>query len=138
MTKITNIDKKTLQNMRPQIEEALAALGAELGVTFKTGSGAYGGNQAHFKLEIKIDDPEVQEAAAKAEFDRYCGMFGLEPEHFGTEFTAGGKRYRLTGLALNRSKYPLKVHDLTLDKAVLLTDMAVPHIRKAYDEKVSA
>lgn len=132
MPKITNIDKKTLQSLRDKIEAALAPLGEELGLNFRTGNGSYGGNEGHFKLEMKIDDPAIQEAAERETFDRNCRFFDLEPQDFGAEFRSGGKQYKLVGLAINRTKYPLKVKILNEGgKSVLLTDMAVPMIKAA-------
>lgn len=140
MTKITKLDKKSLTDLRPEIDAALKELGERLGLKLRAGNGSYSpdGAEAHFKLEIKVDDPAVQEAAERAEFDRYCGMFDLIPEDFGLEFRAGSKRYKLLGLELKRRKWPLKVRDLDADKVVLLTDAAVLHIKMARPAKAAA
>lgn len=131
MTKITDLNKKSLTALRPQIDAALAELGERLGLKFTAGSGSYGGAIGHFKLQIAVDDPAIKEAADRAEFERYCGLYQLEPTDFGIEFAAGSKRYRLVGLQLSRSKYPIRVRDLAADKEVLLTDAAVLHIKAA-------
>lgn len=131
MTKITNIDKKAMIALRPQIDEALKELGERLGIEFHTGNGSYGGNEAHFKLTMKVSDPEIQEKAARDEFNRYCSYFDLKPEDLGKEFRAGSKRYKLIGLEMKRRKFPIRVMDLSANKVVLLTELAVPAIRAA-------
>lgn len=151
MTKITNIDKKTLVSLREPIEAALAELAAKTGLKFTVGSGSYGGANAHFKLEIAVDDPEVQVAKERDIWNRNCRFIGIDyadqensglrPEDFGTEFTAGGTLYRTTGIALTRSKYPIKVDVLSgpkKGKNLLLTELVVPHIRRATDAKAKA
>lgn len=153
--KITSIGKPELIALRPQIDAALAALGEQLGLKLRTGNASYSpdGAEAHFKLEIKVDDPAVQEAADRAEFERNCIMFrtgygpndkSLERSDFGIEFASGGRRYKLTGLELKRRKYPIKVRILAspnrddIGKTILLTEMAIHSIAAARPAKAEA
>lgn len=131
MTKITDINKAAMIALRPQIDAALKELGEKLGITFSAGNGSFGGAEAHFKLNMKVADPSIQEAAKRDEFARYCSLFDLQPEDYGKTFRAGRTEYRLIGLELKRSKYPLRVMNLTENKVVLLTDAVVPAIRAA-------
>jgi len=128
MTKITDLDKAAMIALRAHIDAALKELGEKLGVEFKAGNGGFAGNEAHFKLIIKVADPEIQEAANRRTFDLYCGAFGLKPEHFNKEFRAGSKTYRLIGFELKRRKFPIRVLDLNTNKVVLLTELAIPAI----------
>ena len=137
MTKITKIDKNTLVSLRPDIDAALAELGARLGLKFHAGNGSYGDNRAHFKLEIEVDDPAVQEAAARKEFEQYCGLYDLEPSDFGIEFKANGKTYRVCGLAMNRSKFPIKVLHVEENKVVLFGAMVAANIKLARTAKAA-
>jgi hypothetical protein len=138
MTKITQIDKPALLALRPQIDEALKELGERLGLSFSTGNGAYAGNAGHFKIEIKVDDPAVQEAAARKVFEQYAHMFGLEPTDFGIEFGTASKRYRLIGLNLNRPKWPFRVLSISENKEVFLGEMATLHIKMARPAQAEA
>lgn len=124
MTKITDLNKASLTALRPEIDAALAELGARFGLTFRAGNGSYAGDHAHFKLEIKVDDPAVQEAAAKADFDLMAPLFGLEASDYNREFGAGSKRYRLIGFEPKRRKWPFRVMDLNANKVVLLGEIA--------------
>lgn len=134
MTKITNIGKAELIGMRSRIEAALEQLGQELGVTFKTGNGSYGGNTGMLKLDIKVDDPEIQTKARQEEFNQYCSWFDLEPRHFGVTFRANrGIEYKVVGLNLKgRSrKYPIIVQEVATGKEICFSDMAVAAIKAA-------
>lgn len=146
MSKITTLDKRALISLRDPIEAALAKLGEELGLKFKVGSGSYGGATGHFKLEIAVDDPEVQTAKKREIWDANCRLIVLDynrmdetclrPEDFGTEFHGGKGRYRVTGLALKRQKYPIEVEVLDGPKkgaTQLFSTMAIPLIRAATD-----
>ena len=151
MHKIETINKGALIALRAPIEAALEALGAELGVKLRTGSGTYSpdGTTASIKLEILLDNPERQADAAKAAWDMNCryigadylapeGSTGLRPEDFGTEFVNKGVRYRTTGLELKRSKFPIRCEALSGPKAgstLLFGEIAVGTIRRATDAK---
>jgi hypothetical protein len=146
--KITKLDKVALKAIREPIEAELKALGERLGLELRIGSGSYSphGDEASFKLEIKVDDPALKEAAARAQWDANCHYVGvdyakpdetgLRPEDFGTEFQHRGNKCRTVGLALNRSKYPVKIEMLDgpdKGKVLLLTEQSVPVIRRATD-----
>jgi hypothetical protein len=149
--KITNLDKKSLVALRDPIEQALAELGQQLGLKFKVGSGSYGGATGHFKLEIAVDDPAVQEEKKRAQFNANCRHIGIDfndpensglrPEDFGAEFQSGGVRYKVVGLALSRSKCPIECLALSgpkEGKVLLFQDGLVRLIRAATDAKAKA
>lgn len=152
--KIAKLDKTALQNLRSPIEAELKALGERLGLTFNLGSGSYGdGAEASFKLVIRVDDPAVKAAAAKAEWDRSCRYIGLDyskpeetglrPEDFGTEFAYSGARMKTTGIAVKgrgSQKFPILVQivadgprGLKAGEIRMLPESAVPLIRAATD-----
>jgi hypothetical protein len=148
MTKITNLDKKSLGLLTPQMIAALATLGEQTGLKFEFAGGRFegSGDEATIKVKVIVDDPVKQEAAARSRWEANCKYIGLDfnrpqetglrPEDFGTEFVSGGTTYRTTGLALGRSKYPIEVEVLTgqkKGKRVFFTEQAVPAIRRATD-----
>ncbi|MEJ7831364.1 MAG: hypothetical protein WKF79_00480 [Nocardioides sp.] len=151
--KITKIDKAALINLRAPLEAELAALGERLGLKFEIGSGSYdpSGAEASFKLKMRVDDPALREAAARARWNGSCqwighkfdapdGTTGLRPEDFGTEFTSGGTTYHTTGLNPGRSKFCIAVDVMTgpkKGKAVAFDERAVPIIRRATDAKAA-
>lgn len=160
MTKITKLDRDALQNLREPIEAELKTLGERLGITLQLGNGTYSpdGAEASYKLVMKVDDPAVKLAAAKAEWDRNCTYIGIDfarpnetglrPEDFGTEFEYGGATFRTTGIALkgkNSQKFPILVVIVKAGprgggpgEVRMLPPQAVPIIRAATDAKAKA
>jgi hypothetical protein len=158
VTKITNLDRTALQNLRAPIESELAALGERLGISLKLGNGKFGdGAEATFQLVLKVEDEATKTAAAKAAWDRNCQYVGIDfarpdetglrAEDFGTEFTYGhgpkATRYRTTGIALKgkgSQKFPILVETLggpNNGKTMMLPEAAVPMIRAATDAKAN-
>lgn len=156
MTKIAKLDKAALIALRAPIEAELAALGERLGLTLKLGNGSFGdGAEASFKLVLRVDDPAIKVAAAKAEWDRNCRYVGIDfnrpdetglrPEDFGTEFPFNGGVMRTSGIATKgkgSQKFPILVEVVTPGRGTagskpgevrMLTEAAVPAIRAATD-----
>lgn len=163
MTKIAKLDKIALNALRAPIEAELIALGERLGLSLKLGNGSYGdGAEASFKLILKVDDPAVKAAAAKAEWDRNCRFIGIDyadventglrPEDFGTEFNYAASTYRTIGIATkgkNSQKFPILVETVkvggllpsggsAVGQIKMLPESAVKIIRAATDAKVAA
>jgi len=160
MTKITNLDRTALKNLRDPIEAELKALGERLGLSLTLGNGSFGdGAEASFKLILRVDDPATKEAAARAAWDRNCRYVGIDfnkpdetglrPEDFGTEFPYGGGTYRTTGIALKgrgSQKFPILAEIVKAGprakgqpgQTMMLPETAVPMIRAATDAKVAA
>lgn len=158
--KITKLDKIALTNLRDPIEAELKALGERLGLSLTLGNGRFGdGAEATFQLVLKVDDPAVKEAAARAEWNRNCRYVGIDfakpeetglrPEDFGTEFPYGGGTYRTTGIAVKgkgSQKFPILAAIVTPGPrskgqpgtVMMLPETAVPAIRTATDAKAKA
>lgn len=153
--KISKLDKAALKSLRDPIEAELKALGERLGLSLTIGGGTYGdGAEASFKLIMKVDDPAVKAAAAKAEWDRNCRYIGIDysdfensglrPEDLGTEFPYAGGVYRTVGIALKgkgSQKFPILCEIVSAGarggkagEIRMLPEQAVKMIRKASDE----
>ena len=151
---ISKLDKQALIALRDPINAELAALGERLGVTFRVGNGSYGdGAEASFKLEIRVNDPATAEAAARAIWNRNCGLIdyergGLRPEDFGTAFPFNGGVYRTTGIAVKgrgSQKFPILAvvvipgrNGGDVGQTRMLPEAAAAAIRRATDEKRAA
>lgn len=105
------ISKFTTQNMkllRQRLDAAIAAVGEEHGISIKCGNGGYGDAKAHFKIEllVKQADGTVYDAGAE-DFKSMAKLVGLEPSDLGKCFVFQNSRYRVTGLSLKRTKFPI-------------------------------
>lgn len=123
----TNIDKKFMVSMRPQIEDELVAMGKRLGVKFGIGHGSYGGDSGHFKLTIApLDvDGEAVDPRAKAFTDYFIGpkeghwdqeATMLEASDIFRNFMVAGSTYKITGYNHKAPKYPITAKALHTGK----------------------
>lgn len=102
-------------------EKIVALVNAELGPEWR---GEYAGgtietDRTRFTLRIRLAAMTEQAQAARdtnaeQEWQMGAGLVGLPADAFGREFNYRGTVYRITGLSLNRPKYPVnvvRVHD---------------------------
>lgn len=117
---ITQFDKATCRMLGQQLEKTLRAFAADYGLTVQSAGGRFTDLEFTSKVLFKVNNPELQTNAAREEWNRYCELFDLKPEDFGREFTAKDGTYRVSGIALNRSKFPVKATDAA-GKVMLFT-----------------
>lgn len=106
---MTVVDKKMLQTLRPEINEALKAIGAKFGIKLTTAAGSYdrSGLNGHFKLEIELEQTADGKSAEQAKFERDCSGFGFDKTDYRKCIDYGGKQYILTGFNSQARKNPL-------------------------------
>lgn len=126
----TSITKQLLVALRPELDAAIAAVGAKHGLSLKIGNGSYepDGASAKFQLLIGLlqegDDPSmsVERIKARAEYTRHAAIYGLEPEWLGRTFTrATGEKATIVGLMPNRTKFPVLCTVEGKPRGILLT-----------------
>jgi hypothetical protein len=105
---ITQFDKVTCKAIQDEMVAALQAVAQRHGLTVRGHGGTIGALDFVAKVRFEINDPAAATAAAKTEWDQYCSLFNLKPEHFGQSFKYGAGLYTICGLALGRSKKPIK------------------------------
>lgn len=125
---ITRFDKPTCRTLAKDIEAALAEVAKKHGVTIQYAGGRFQDTSLAMKLEVKVADPEVQAKAAQIEFASLAPLFRLTGAHYGREFTAQGKRYRLVGFQPRKRKYPIRAHDIAAGKDILFSEMIIDRI----------
>ena len=101
------VDRKFMQEARPRIEAALAALGAEYGVVFTVGRGSYdlSGSHGHFKLEVGTVGATGTVMSDEARtFRTFAPMWGMKPEDLGRTVVIGARRFKVVGARGRSSK----------------------------------
>lgn len=101
------MDKFTRENCRKisaRIQEALEAVGEELGVTIETGNGRFAADRFNLKLEIHLGEGVD---TGKRDWERTCIYFGLKPEDFGRSFRHAGTTFTVCGIKPKSKKYPI-------------------------------
>lgn len=91
--------------------EAVEAVQAALGdaVHVERGRVTYDDNAVTMKIVVSRVDAETGEAMtpARRDFERYCGIFGLEPGDLGATFKSRGRTYTIVGLKTRARTYPI-------------------------------
>lgn len=100
---IKKITPAVCKKIRNQINEDLAALGKEYGLTIHAGNASYDANAVTFKVECALEGFDRD----KEDFDQTHFLFDLPKDAYGKEFTFGGRKYTLVGLKPNRPKFPI-------------------------------
>lgn len=114
MAKIT---KAMLKEVREEMDKALEKVGNKYGVKFETGNASFDEYSFTFKVNGKATTTEDGESVEKKEWDKYCGMYGLKPEHFGQTIEANfGQKYQILGLKPSSRKNPIMLKDLRTGK----------------------
>ena len=111
MEKITSLSNRDeLRRLRAALDEALAPLGAELGLDLKMGTGRYDpdGDRMSFKVEAMLVGAEPEIAKEWRKMGEFLGpdFTGKEVEER-QEITIGVTRYRICGLKRRARKRPV-------------------------------
>jgi len=101
------VDRKFMQEARPRIEAALAALGAEYGVVFTVGRGTYdlSGSHGHFKLEVgTVSSGGTVMTEEARTFQMLAPLWGMKEGDLGRTVVIGGKGFKVVGARGRSSK----------------------------------
>lgn len=103
-----NMKQEQIKVIQQDLKAAFAAVGEKHRISIAMGSLTY--NDLYFTCPIKgrfLDAKGSTEEADKAEWDAYCGKFGLKADMFGQVFTIAGKTYKIIGIKPKARKYPV-------------------------------
>lgn len=129
MSKITKIGRPECARIRSLIEQQsdLREYLAEFGLKLDVGKMKYSDSDVKVQLTISLESYD----AAREDFEMHCHLFDLEPSHYGAEFIANGERFRLTGLNINRPKYPFSATRVKDNKQFKFTQSIADKVRIA-------
>jgi hypothetical protein len=109
MSKIKSFDRATCRLLGKKVEEALAPLAEELGISFDYKGGRFSSNAVTMKIEAATlsADGSVNSKEAEA-FKQLAKMYGFEDKDLNAEFTVGGDKYAIKGLNTRAHKMPIQ------------------------------
>ncbi len=122
------IDRNFLHGFNADAMKALAAVASKHGVTItrKNGSFARDGSYATIKFELASIGSEGESFTKEAqEFKLHAERYGMDPNSLGSIINFNGKKYRLTGLAPSRKKFPISAERVSDGKKFKLPASAV-------------
>lgn len=123
--KITKMDRNAARVISQEAQDALQRVVQKYGLTLKVEGGRFDPYAGTFSPKITFG--VVSEDGADADerqFKQYASLYGLKPEHFGCTFYSRGTAYKVVGLAMSRSKYPVRGQSMG-GKVMLFTADAV-------------
>jgi len=120
--KIESFDKKTVKNMREEINSALLKVTKKYGVTFSIGTIRFNTGEMRTKLmgsipSIKAKEVKLKKDNAPMDWKIQAPFFGFRGDEYGKTFTAKRKTFKVVGLNQRAKQYPVKVVDVKTGKS---------------------
>ena len=111
--KVSNFDKPTIKAIRMAMDNALAQVAQEYGITINTGNARFSGNEVIYKVRANIVDGATGTAITKeaTNWDLYKNSIGLGHFNVGDTITLQGKNFTLKGYNTRARKSPINIED---------------------------
>ena len=111
--KVTNFDKPTIKAIRMAMDNALAKVEKEYGITINTGNARFSGNEVTYKVKANIVDGATGTAITKeaTNWDLYKNSIGLSWLNVGDQILLQGKHFTLKGYNTRARKSPINIED---------------------------
>ena len=110
--KLTNFDKPTVKAIRMAMDNALAKVEKEYGITIKTGNARFSGDEVTFKVKANTmgNDGTVNTREANM-WDLHADMNGLGHLKVGDTVNLQGKSFTIAGWNTRARKSPVNITD---------------------------
>lgn len=119
MPKFKVIDREACRYLRDAIDENLAEIAAELGVSIKAGSASFTGTNVTFKVECALLDTSGQAQTKESDaFKLYADSYGLKADDLGREFVDRGRRFKIVGLLPRSTRFPILCQQIGTDRRI--------------------
>ena len=111
--KVTNFDKPTIKAIRMAMDQALATVASEYGITINTGNARFSGNEVTFKVKANTQSADGTVNTKEAQmFGLYKDSEGLGHLNVGDTVTLQGKSFILKGYNTRARKSPIQIEDM--------------------------
>ena len=110
--KVTNFDKPTIKAIRMAMDNALAKVEKEYGITISTGNARFSGNEVTFKVKANTQSSDGTANTKEADnFELYKNSIGLGWLNVGDQIMLQGKYFTLKGYNTRARKSPIQIED---------------------------
>ena len=111
--KVTNFDKPTIKAIRMAMDNALAKVEKEYGITISTGNARFSGNEVTFKVKANTVTSGGKAITKEAQmFDIVKHQEGIGHLSVGDTVTLQGKSFTITGYNTRARKSPINIEDM--------------------------
>ena len=106
--KIDRMSRSVVRELSQEAHEALALVGAELGLSVEYKSGNFDETSAVLKFEFAVvgENGEAMTREAK-DWQTLAPMYGLPEDAVGQQFVSANGRFRIVGWKAGNTKYPV-------------------------------
>lgn len=111
----TSIDKTTAKAIGEAVQEALKGVAEQFDLQVEVRGGTF--DATSFKPKVEFTTAN----AAEDVFRTYADMYDLDPDDFGKEFTASGKRFKISGLAPQNRSRPILATEVSTGRGYKFT-----------------
>ena len=110
--KVTNFDKPTIKAIRMAMDQALATVANEYGITINTGNARFSGNEVTFKVKANTQSADGTVNTKEAQmWDLYAPTQGLGHLSVGDTIQLQGKSFTIAGYNTRARKSPINITD---------------------------
>ena len=110
--KVTNFDKPTIKAIRMAMDQALATVASEYGITINTGNARFSGNEVTFKVKANTQSADGTVNTKEAQmWDLYAPTCGLGHLKVGDTINLQGKSFTIAGWNTRARKSPVNITD---------------------------
>ena len=110
--KVTNFDKPTIKAIRMAMDQALATVANEYGITINTGNARFSGNEVTFKVKANTQSADGTVNTKEAQmWDLYAPTHGLGHLSVGDTIQLQGKSFTIAGYNTRARKSPINITD---------------------------
>ena len=110
--KVSQFDKPTIKAIRMAMDQALATVANEYGITINTGNARFSGNEVTFKVKANTMSSDGTANTKEADnFELYKNSIGLGWLEVGDQIMLQGKYFTLKGYNTRARKSPIQIED---------------------------
>lgn len=100
------LSKKEFDAFRKEAELALGELAKKYNVNIEAGKIKYSSDS--FNLDLKVSKKEVNgKSFEQSEFEKYCFLYGFQPEDYNKTFVTSGRKFKLIGFKTSARTMPV-------------------------------
>ena len=122
-------DKNNLNEIRKDFKEAVKTLENKYGVVVNMGNISY--SELEFTSKITVISAEKNsEENEKAEFEKYCCLYGLTKDDYGVVINCKGIQYKVIGFNASRPKYCIKAKAVDNGKIFFFSETILTQIKR--------
>jgi hypothetical protein len=132
--RMARLTPEACEGIQAQMVEACQKIAADHGLVVEGAGWRSLDSGFAFEPVFRVTIPASDGTAFNLEKDMFgylAARYGLTPSDFGREFTAGGERFRVTGIDPRRPKYPISAERIPDRRGFKFTAENVAMLLKA-------